>query len=207
MDGKCTREEGSEKADFHYSIPFFLFKIIFLLKYLPRSSAKRTVSFPSLVIKSHSAARQQHSAGSNSIPTTTLSLSFFLSLALFLANFSILLTLLMISISTLISITHPDRSIRAPLVRFSLEVTYVRLIPHCNQSRIYHTEYHLNVRVYLAETFSRGSYYSRFFRREFPTSSASVAVSCIILNPSPTFSWTVTSRMSVGKTGGLSLMS
>lgn len=39
------------------------------------------------------------------------------------------------------------------------------------------------------------------------TSSASVAVSCIILKPSPTFSSMVTSRMSLGKMGGLSLTS
>lgn len=39
------------------------------------------------------------------------------------------------------------------------------------------------------------------------TSSASVAVNCIILKPSPTFSSMVTSRTSLGKTGGLSLTS
>lgn len=39
------------------------------------------------------------------------------------------------------------------------------------------------------------------------TLSASAAVSCIILKPSPTFSSMVTSRISLGKTGGLSLTS
>lgn len=43
--------------------------------------------------------------------------------------------------------------------------------------------------------------------RSTGTSSASTAVSCMIFEPSPMFSSTVRSSMSVGNTGGLSLMS
>lgn len=76
-----------------------------------------------------------------------------------------------------------------------------------------HTMLNLSYWVKMLPTYSRNlidlwnTRLQKFRARLWATSSASMAVSCIILEPSPMFSSTVRSNMSVGNTGGLSLIS